>query len=101
MTTQSNSPDALVVRGRPDDGDRPALIAFTSPVTVPAGSPVLSFFHRYDLELGPPPYDGHVLEYSLDGSNWFDILAGTGSIPANPNRFLAHRLRRRRSAPAA
>ncbi len=51
---------------------------------------MLSFFHRYDLELGPPPYDGGVLEYSLDGSNWFDILAGTGSIPPNANRFLAH-----------
>jgi hypothetical protein len=33
-------------------------------------------------------YDGHVLEYSLDGNTWVDILAGTGPIPANPARFL-------------
>lgn len=57
----------------------------TSPLTIGSGWE-LSFRHRYDLE---PQFDGGVLEYSLDGTNWFDILAGNGGvIPANANRFV-------------
>lgn len=48
---------------------------------------VLEFWHKYFMEAN---WDGGVLEYSLDGSMWFDILAGDGgAIPANANRFLA------------
>ena len=46
----------------------------------------LSFMHRYQTETN---YDGAVLEYSLNGSQWFDILAGNGAaIPANASRFV-------------
>ncbi len=46
----------------------------------------LEFMHRYQTEAN---YDGAVLEYSLDGSQWFDILAGDGAaIPANASRFV-------------
>lgn len=46
----------------------------------------LEFMHRYQTETN---YDGAVLEYSLNGSQWFDILAGDGgAIPANPARFI-------------
>ena len=52
---------------------------------IPAGF-VLSFFQRYDTE---NTFDGHVLEYSLDGgTTWTDILAAQGTVPANLNRFL-------------
>jgi hypothetical protein len=57
---------------------------------VPAGF-VLSFFQRYQTEESGTTgaWDGHLIEYSSDGgANWVDILAGQGSIPANPNRFL-------------
>jgi len=62
-------------------------VAWAAAVTVPATSPVLSFWNRYNTENG---WDGGVLEYSTDsGTNWFDILAGNGgTIPANPARFL-------------
>ena len=47
---------------------------------------MLSFWQRYDTE---PNFDGHVLEYSLDGgTTWSDILAAQGTVPANLNRFL-------------
>jgi len=50
----------------------------------------LVFFHRYQTEAGNSiGYDGGVLEYSLDGLVWSDILAGSGAVPANPQRFLA------------
>ncbi|HEX6739382.1 MAG TPA: hypothetical protein VF310_13980, partial [Vicinamibacteria bacterium] len=63
--------------------------------TVAAGSIpaafVMSFWHRYDTEASTTPtvgYDGYVLEYSLDGTTWTDILGAQGAVPANPSRFL-------------
>jgi hypothetical protein len=51
---------------------------------VPSGK--LVFWHRFDMETS---WDGGVLEYSINaGATWVDILAGTASIPANPNRFI-------------
>jgi hypothetical protein len=49
----------------------------------------LSFWHRYNTEAGSSLYDGGVLEWSLDGTTWYDILAGNGgTIPANAGRFV-------------
>lgn len=64
-------------------------LAMSQPVTLPPGSAaVLSFAHRYATESG---YDGAVLEYSIDGgTTWVDILAGSGTVPANASRFLAN-----------
>ncbi|HLA77819.1 MAG TPA: hypothetical protein VJU18_09605 [Vicinamibacteria bacterium] len=61
-------------------------LALTSAVAVPAsGGPRLEFWHRLASESS---WDGGVLEYSTDGTNWFDILAGNGgTIPANPARL--------------
>src|SRR6185436_6448870 len=58
---------------------------------IPAGF-TMTFFHRFNTETttGTTGYDGHVLEYSLDGSTWTDILAGQGPIPANAARFTAN-----------
>jgi hypothetical protein len=57
---------------------------------IPAGF-TMSWWVRYDTEAsGTTPtlgFDGHVLEYSLDGNLWVDILAGTGPIPANAARI--------------
>jgi lysyl endopeptidase len=58
-------------------------IASTNAIAVGAGA-TLSFWHHYHTE---STYDGAVLEYSLDGTTWVDILAANGSIPANANRF--------------
>jgi hypothetical protein len=56
---------------------------------IPAGF-TMSWWVRYNTEADGAPtvgYDGHVLEYSLDGNIWVDILAGTGPIPANAARI--------------
>jgi hypothetical protein len=72
----------------------PAVVTDQSLATVAAGNIpagfVLSFWHRYNTEAPAPPtgYDGHVLEYSLDGTTWTDILGAQGPIPANAARFL-------------
>ncbi|MCW8973614.1 MAG: M4 family metallopeptidase [Gammaproteobacteria bacterium] len=42
--------------------------AFT--ITVPTTQPYLHFHHAFDFEA--PNWDGGVLEYSADGSNWID-----------------------------
>lgn len=64
--------------------DRQLVLA--SPIDVTTPGFTLSFFHRINLE---DTFDGGVLEYSLDGTNWFDILAAGGPIPANLNRIVA------------
>ena len=72
----------------------PATISDQRLATISAGNIpaafVLSFFHRFNTETSGTPglgYDGHVLEYSLDGTTWVDILAGTGGIPPNAARI--------------
>ncbi len=64
-------------------------LATSAAVTVAPGS-VLEFWHRYGLDIWFGDFhDGGVLEYSLDGITWVDILAGHGTaVPANPDRFL-------------
>lgn len=54
-------------------------LRFASPIAVPSGSAVLEFWHRFNTE---PNFDGGVLEYSLNGTTWFDILNG------NATRFI-------------
>ena len=57
-------------------------------IAVPNASGItLSFQHQVDTEA---TWDGGVLEYSLDGTNWVDILSGSGAVPANANRFLSN-----------
>jgi lysyl endopeptidase len=69
------SPDTAAV------GDH--TIASTNAIAVGAGA-TLNFWHHYNTE---STYDGAVLEYFLDGTTWVDILAASGSVPANANRF--------------
>ena len=58
----------------------------TTAAFTPAAGATFEFWQRYAMENG---FDGGVLEYSLDGTTWFDILAGNGgAIAANPQRFL-------------
>jgi lysyl endopeptidase len=84
VSTQSSSPtqswfvpDPAVV------SDRQLNLATAINVATPGFT--LAFAHRSDLEDG---FDGVVLEYSTDGTTWFDILAGNGAgIPANATRF--------------
>ncbi|CAM2005871.1 pre-peptidase C-terminal domain-containing protein [Acanthopleuribacter pedis] len=85
VSTDSNSaPNSLFVSDEANIKDQVAAVA--GAINLPAGNAAsLSFAHRYDTE---STYDGGVLEYSVDGTNWFDILAGDGaSIPANADRF--------------
>lgn len=84
VTTAANSPtQSWFVQSATAPSDR--QLALTNPVAISTPGYTLSFFHRFDLE---SPWDGGVLEYSLDGATWFDILAGNGgAIPANANRF--------------
>ena len=84
VTTRANSPvsswfvaDPAVVTDQ--------RLRKVAAVAFPAAGGQFSFFHTYTTEL---TYDGHVLEYSLDGgTTWSDILAAQGTVPANPNRF--------------
>lgn len=64
-------------------------LATAAAISISAGSQ-LSFWHRYNTEVGSSSlYDGGVLEWSLDGTTWYDILAGNGgAIPANAGRFV-------------
>ena len=56
-----------------------AVIGMTSGVSIPGGKPVyLRFNHAYDFETDVDTgtiYDGSVVEYSTDGSNWLDASA--------------------------
>ena len=62
-------------------------LSMASPVAIPnAAGTTLEFFHCYNTENN---YDGGILEYSLDGTNWTDILAAQGVVPANTNRFVS------------
>jgi lysyl endopeptidase len=62
-------------------------------ILAPGSSATLEFYHRYLSERGDDyvtgtPFDGGVLEYSINGGGtWVDILAGTGSVPANAGRI--------------
>ena len=84
VTTQANSPTHSWFIANPATVSDRRLAAIT-PGNIPPGF-VMSFFHRFDTEAD---FDGHVVEYSLDGgATWTDILGAQGNIPANPARFL-------------
>ncbi|HNZ97322.1 MAG TPA: immune inhibitor A, partial [Thermoanaerobaculia bacterium] len=62
-------------------------LRLASPLTLPSAASLrLEFWHRYQLE---NRWDGGVLEWSLNGTNWYDILAGGGGIPADNDRLVA------------
>ena len=89
MTTQSNSPTHSWFVADP------AVVTDQRLTTAQAGNIpaafVMSFFQRYQTEQSGTTgaWDGHVLEYSLDGgTTWTDILAAQGPVPANLNRFI-------------
>ena len=90
VTTASTSPTHSWFVADPDEVTDQRL-ATVAPGGIPAAF-VMSFFHRFNTEstTGTTGYDGHVLEYSLDGTTWTDILAAQGPIPANPARFIAN-----------
>ena len=88
VTTASHSPTHSWFVADPSSVSDQRL-ATVAAGNIPAGF-TLSFWDRYNTETSGTPgtgYDGHVLEYSLNGTTWVDILAGTGPIPANANRI--------------
>jgi hypothetical protein len=82
VTTASHSPTHswFVADASTITDQRLATIAAGN---IPPGF-TMSWWARYNTEVG---FDGYVLEYSLDGSTWVDILGGSGPIPANPARI--------------
>ena len=46
-------------------------------ITIPAGMAVLEFFHRFQFQ---GTFDGGVLEGSLDGGAWFDLLNSDATV---------------------
>src|SRR6185503_679484 len=89
-TDQSNSPTHAWKVVDPDVVTDQRLTTIAAG-NIPAGF-TMTFFHRFITEATTTTtgYDGHVLEYSLDGTTWTDILAGQGPIPANAARFTAN-----------
>lgn len=88
VTTDANSPTHSWFVPDPN-GLSDRQLAMAQPIALVSGTnAALSFAHRYATEAS---YDGAVLEYSLDnGTTWIDILAGSGTVPANGSRFLAN-----------
>jgi len=86
VTDQSHSPTHAFFAPDGDDvGDHTLTTA--NPLNFAAGDS-FDFWHHFATESdGSNLYDGVVLEYSLDGTTWTDILAANGVIPANANRF--------------
>lgn len=83
VTTASHSPTHSWFAPDPNNiSDR--TLATAAAVAVGPGAK-LEFWHSVDTE---ESFDGAVLEYSLDGTNWVDILAASGTVPANANRFI-------------
>jgi hypothetical protein len=82
VTTASHSPTHswFVADASTITDQRLATIAAGN---IPPGF-TMSWWARYNTEVG---FDGYVLEYSLDGNAWVDILGGSGPIPANPARI--------------
>ncbi len=68
-------PQAVFAEATPSEGDA-FLVSPEFMVAADGGS--LSFRHRHDFESG---YDGAVLEASLDGGPWFDLLESADAVP--------------------
>lgn len=87
VTTAANSPTHSWFVPDPGSISDRTLTLASAIALAPGSNAVLSFAHRYATE---STFDGSVLEYSIDnGATWADILAGSGSVPANAQRFLA------------
>ncbi|MBK8598093.1 MAG: hypothetical protein IPN83_21455 [Holophagales bacterium] len=87
VTTASSSPTHSFFVDDPSTITDRQLITSAAHTIAPGST--LSFSHRYNTEAGSTLYDGGVLEWSLDGTTWYDILAGNGgAIPANAARFV-------------
>ena len=88
VTNQSHSPSHSFFVADPDVVTDQQLTTVAS-ASIPANF-TMSWWHLYNTEAPASPptgYDGYVLEYSLDGSTWTDILASQGPIPANGGRI--------------
>ena len=86
VATQSHSPTHAWFAPDPAAvSDRMVANAHALAITA---STTFDFWHWYNTESsGTSFYDGVVLEYSLDNTNWVDILAANGAIPANAGRI--------------
>ncbi len=73
--------DALAQDGVSDTTKDVRLV---SPSVTVSGSSQLTFWHRFDTEVG---FDGGVLEISTDGTNWVDITAPVAFGGAGPFAF--------------
>jgi lysyl endopeptidase len=83
VTSASHSPTRSWFAPDPEDiSDR--TLASASAIAVGPGA-TLEFWHSIETE---DSFDGAVLEYSLDGATWVDILAASGTVAANASRFL-------------
>lgn len=88
VTTAASSPTHSYWIDDPSTVTDRQLITATALSVAPGAT--LAFSHRYNTEAGSTLYDGGVLEWSLDGTTWYDILAGNGgTIPANAARFVS------------
>ncbi len=76
--TNSTSPDTSPNSVSATTVTVPSDNRLTSPsVAIPPGSPQLSFRHRWNLESG---YDGGILEISVNGGAFTDIVTAGGSF---------------------
>jgi len=75
--TVSDAADTAPNAAHAPDQSSPSDLYLDSPVFVPQEGSTLSFRHRYDFE---PTYDGAVLEISIDGAPFTDIVAADGSF---------------------
>ncbi|MGZ4983176.1 MAG: putative Ig domain-containing protein, partial [Chthoniobacterales bacterium] len=77
-TTSTTSPDTSPNSVSATTVTTPSDDRLTSPsVAIPATAPQLSFRHRWNLEEG---YDGGILEISINGGAFTDIVAAGGSF---------------------
>jgi hypothetical protein len=86
--TESNLSDSIPNAAFAAAATNIGISELLSPVTlIQTGAAQLVFDHQFDLELDPSDatlaYDGGVLEISVGGSNFVDILAAGGSFATN------------------
>lgn len=77
-TTQSDVSDSAPNAAHVAEAEAAGEASLYSPVVTAAAGSELAFRHRWALETSP--YDGGVLEISIDGAPFDDILAAGGSF---------------------
>jgi hypothetical protein len=77
-TTQADVFDSAPNAAHVAEAEAAGEASLYSPVVTPAAGAELAFRHRWVLETSP--YDGGVLEISIDGAPFEDILAAGGSF---------------------